>query len=392
MQGHRDKILSATLSSDGQSLLTCSADGTVAEWDWQKGELLHNFVEERTAICSLDVALTFPRLAVALADGCASIWDTNNHVRMCEIRADEVWMKSGEGATRSGAIDSERSHTGPLTDVKFSPDGTVIATCSNDGTCKIWSAISLRRDLSTMQTQQQAIQRPSAQVGLREQLSDSVNGDETPLSLGFHVSLLHTFSHEAACTQALFTHDSAFVVTVSHDATCKVWQLAPNTPADGKLAFQVNLPHAPTDVVLSKGWRGDPDESIPSYRLLVAIQQRVVVLDLSPSSATSAHPIRSPQQIHKRTTHRLNQQWPPLTSITATGRYSILDRVLNFGLTREILQECIAHGNLNSGEVLSALMAHSGCSKPAVIKGNLKTNHLEPNDLLRVIASSKGFR
>jgi WD40 repeat protein len=115
--GHRDYVLSVSWSPDGTRLATGSWDGTAKVWDASSGLELLTLRGFGGQVFSVAFSRD-GKLATGSWDGTAKIWDA---------------------ASGRGLLNFE-SHAGRVTCVSWSPDGKRLATASGDDTAKIWDA------------------------------------------------------------------------------------------------------------------------------------------------------------------------------------------------------------------------------------------------------------
>lgn len=162
-------VLSVCFSPDGKSIATAGDDGTAKIWDAQSGELqfeipIKNIVSQ--AIYTLDGK------SLAVASGELKVWDISREAGLTidaqsfptiavspdgktlvsageesnrkTSRENRDYLKLFEMTTGRELAVSTASHEILVTDVRFSPDGKRIASCSRDRTIKTWDAKSLR--------------------------------------------------------------------------------------------------------------------------------------------------------------------------------------------------------------------------------------------------------
>jgi WD40 repeat protein/class 3 adenylate cyclase len=118
---HEGEALAVAYTADGTRLATTSGEGTVRLWDAATGQELFSFFVPRAGRIRFNREGN--RLAIGFADNSgdyAGIWDA----------------ATGEQLTALSG------HTGYIQDLEFSPDGTLLATASEDHTAKVWDLAS----------------------------------------------------------------------------------------------------------------------------------------------------------------------------------------------------------------------------------------------------------
>ncbi|MEG3843991.1 WD40 repeat domain-containing protein [Microcoleus sp. herbarium14] len=116
---HNKSVLDVTVSPDGNSVASASADKTVKLWS-KEGKLLKTF-KHADIVTSVSFSLDGKKIATGSADRTIRIWQVDND---------------------QSAINTLSGHTGIVTSVSFSPDGKTLASGSNDNTVKIWNLTS----------------------------------------------------------------------------------------------------------------------------------------------------------------------------------------------------------------------------------------------------------
>jgi WD40 repeat protein len=123
-KGHRTCSHAVTFTPDGQMFLSGSCDQTLKLWDTNNPDIVVEFEGVRGQIYAVDVssdgkyAVTggFSLGREAGAIGALQLWDMETYK--------EIRQLSG--------------HANIVTSVKFSPDGTFLASGSHDGTVRLW--------------------------------------------------------------------------------------------------------------------------------------------------------------------------------------------------------------------------------------------------------------
>jgi WD40 repeat protein len=163
-RGHDGKIYDLEWHPDGQALATVGADGYLVFCDRGQSGLIKKTVESKISKepRSLAWSPNGTMIAIGYEEGTVQIWNYPEfEVQTAPQRPGRFssleWAPILEGLDilggggspdgsalvwgvwgRSGLYEKLRGHRDEITDLTFSSDGSILATCSKDGAVKIW--------------------------------------------------------------------------------------------------------------------------------------------------------------------------------------------------------------------------------------------------------------
>ncbi|MBZ0279545.1 MAG: TIR domain-containing protein [Anaerolineae bacterium] len=124
---HTDFVESLAFSPDGKTIASASRDGTVILWDLYPGDILRRFEGHKWPIVSADFS---PDGHTVVSASCAET--TSNQC----IRTQFILWDVATGSI----LRRFEGHTANVSNVDFSPDGSIIASASEDHSVILWNA------------------------------------------------------------------------------------------------------------------------------------------------------------------------------------------------------------------------------------------------------------
>ncbi|QPC83986.1 WD40 repeat domain-containing protein [Phototrophicus methaneseepsis] len=155
LQGVTSAVSALTFTPDGRSLISAGADGIIITWDPITGEQKNVYNSSLSDIVHVAFTDNTSVLAAISSNGDVETWnqETGERVNTFSSGSAESFISPNklilayvigrnvqlvELSTQAWLRDL-RSHTADINNVAISEDGTLIATCSDDGTVRIWA-------------------------------------------------------------------------------------------------------------------------------------------------------------------------------------------------------------------------------------------------------------
>ncbi len=201
---HGKSVLDVSVSPDGNSVASASADKTVKLWS-KEGKLLKTFQHPDT-VTSVSFSPDGKTIATGSADRTIRIWQVDND---------------------KSAIVTLSGHTESVTSVSFSPDGKTLASASHDNTIKIWNLTS-KKLLQTLTGHKDWVLGVSFSPDGKTIASASADKtvklwNREGKTQKFEINPKTLTKHSDIVYSVKFSPNSQQLVSASADTTAKIW-------------------------------------------------------------------------------------------------------------------------------------------------------------------------
>jgi WD40 repeat protein len=252
LKGHGQAVTSIAFSQDSLRLVTGSFDKTARVWDARSGMPLLEVKDNPALILTVAFSPDGKRLVTGCTDNKVRYWDASTGAKVSELSLkrqlgspsgiafspDESRLVTGNKLGRTAQVWDARTgaqlfelkgHSNIVYSVAFSPDGTRIATGSNDHSAKVWDAQTGKPLLDL-----------KGHAGHIKSLAFSPDGmrlvtgswDQTAKVWDAHTGahLLDLKGHDGDIYSVAFSPDGARVLTGAGDYTATTWDSLTGTP------------------------------------------------------------------------------------------------------------------------------------------------------------------
>ncbi|HAC62028.1 MAG TPA: hypothetical protein DCF68_00470 [Cyanothece sp. UBA12306] len=213
LEGHSDRVNQISFSADGKLIASGSHDGTINLWNPQ-GILLESLSQSGRVI-TVDFSPKGNLLATANDEGTIKIWQV-------ELSAQKVQVSSYKDLPGHQNDSCQEFKKCQINDLKFNPQGTILASGSRDGTIKLWN-VTDGTPINTLKEHQNDINHisfsPDGQL-LASRSSDKV----VKLWNIPSGKVLSTLSeHQRGVTAVAFSPDGQLLVSGDRNGVIKLW-------------------------------------------------------------------------------------------------------------------------------------------------------------------------
>jgi WD40 repeat protein len=213
-----DSILAVAISSDGKYIAACGAQGDIRMWSIADYALQRIWTGLKRELFSFALAPDGRTMVGGDWGGMILLWD---------VATGALLWSSGQGSRSEAA----GSHTTMINSLLFTPDGSLIVSCADDATVRLWDARS--GDLLQIlqhPTPPHSVGVPAISCDPKQQFLASSDSEGRIYLWALHGSdqaaLVATIAeHSRAVTGLAFSPDGRTLASASWDGTVKLWSV-----------------------------------------------------------------------------------------------------------------------------------------------------------------------
>jgi WD40 repeat protein/serine/threonine protein kinase len=261
LDGHTADVRDVVFSPDGTRLVSAGNDRKLKVWDAISGFEIYSLHGHESSISQVMFTADATKIVSGSLNGTVKVWDASHGQEPLALigHSQPVWgvcfspdgtqIVSASGTNNARVVNSEGAqsageakvwdvasgqeiftlagHTGSLTSVAYSFDGTKIASGSDDQTVKLWDSTTGREFLTLEGHADTVTSVAFSSDGQRLVSASGVNRDIAGVvkvwDLATGQELLTLSGHSGGVCAVAFSPDGTRIASGSYDSTVKIW-------------------------------------------------------------------------------------------------------------------------------------------------------------------------
>ncbi|MDZ8050142.1 MAG: protein kinase domain-containing protein [Aulosira sp. ZfuVER01] len=253
LSGHSQAVKSVAYSPDGKILATASDDNTIKLWDLNQFQEICTLVGHSHAVKSVAFSPDGQILASGSWDKTVKLWDVNTGKEICTLTGHQLQVSSvafspqgqllasasfdrticlwqlpttGEFKNRPNCslLGTFSGHAWAVLTIAFSPDGTILATGSDDNTIKLWE-VNTGQVITTLLGHSWSVVAVTFTADGTMLISASRDRTVKLWKVSTAEEIATLSGHADSVSTIAVNPDAQLIASGSRDKTIKLWQL-----------------------------------------------------------------------------------------------------------------------------------------------------------------------
>jgi serine/threonine protein kinase len=245
LTGDSEGVHSVAISSDGKTLVSGGADGTIKLWNLATGQLIHTLIGHSKPVFSVAISPNGTILASGSADGTTKLWnlekleeistltnyytsgvisvafspDSKNLASANSDHTISVWNLTTKNLTRNLT-----GHSDAVMSVTISRDGKTLASASRDNNIKLWN-LETGEQIRTLTGHSLIVNSVAISPDSKILASGSWDNTIKLWNMTTGEKIRNLTGHSGYVFSVAISPDSKTLVSASADKTIKIWNL-----------------------------------------------------------------------------------------------------------------------------------------------------------------------
>ena len=314
LAGHGDRIFTAVISADGARAVTGAADRMGRVWNLISGRCEHELIGHSGYVRAAAISADGTRSITASVDGTARVWDLitgsceyelTGHagsVTAVAMNADGSLAVTGSDDNTARVWDLAAGtcayelagHTQAVGAVAISARGTLVVTASYDGTARIWNAATGTRE-HELTGHTDSILAVAISADASRVVTGSADSTARVWNLATGRCEHELAGHTDSVDAVAITADGTRAVSASYDRSARVWDLRTGICEHELMGHTSVVRQVAVDADGTHAFTGSDDSTVRTWDLLASAREQESVghANLVSTAALSADGTRA---------------------------------------------------------------------------------------------------
>ena len=239
VRAHSRVVRCVAFSPDGTHCATAGDSSEIKLWDTRTGSLINTLSGHAATVWSVAFSPDGARLVSASADRTVKIWNAHGdndltlgghseHVHCIAFSSDGRQLASGAEAVflrdaQTGVVKFRlKGHKASVAELSFSPNGTRLASASDDNTVRLWNT-ETGEEVAVLKGHTQWVSGVAYSPDGNKLVSSSRDGTLKLWDAQTHKETMTLKGHQGTVYDVAFSPDGSCFASAGYDNTVKLW-------------------------------------------------------------------------------------------------------------------------------------------------------------------------